>query len=324
MELIGSINEYYLVKETIGIGSQCETKKAICLETGRLVAIQIYTVPIEERQPLYDRIEIRKDLEHPSICTLLEFLESESALYMVLEYVEGINLLQYVAANGIIGEPDLSTLINSLVSGISYLHERGIMVLNLSPEHLIISSDCDSNVLLKIMNFSCAQNSNGNNVACSNISPFFSSPEVILCSTCTTKSDMWSLGAIVYLLACGYPPFFEKNSSVLLVKTLKGEYKFNSPLWSGSSDTTRNFIRNTLTVNPDDRLSAKEARMHLFLSQRSQSDVGSDETINLDDSVQPTKGFAFLKLPLVKEPSSLKARYLKVLAPFLRCRSCKK
>ncbi|KAJ3260167.1 hypothetical protein HK103_001243 [Boothiomyces macroporosus] len=323
MNLVSSINDYYLVQETIGVGSQSETKKAICKETGQKVAIQIYHLPLENRQSLYDVIEMRRDLDHPCICRLLEVLETESDLFIVTEFVVGINLLQYIATNGKIIEPDLSNLIHSLVDALNYLHERGIMVLNLSPEHLFITSDYDSNVILKIMNFSCAQNSTGQNVADSGISPYFSSPEVILCSNCTTKSDMWSLGAIVYLLACGYPPFFEKKDSVLLVKTLNGDYKFNSPAWNGSSDTAQNFIRNTLTANPDDRLSAQEARTHVFLNQNSQSDVGSDETITNEDLQATPKEYPFLKVPIVKEPTGLKAKYLKVLAPFLRCRKCK-
>jgi len=134
---------------------------------------------------------------------------------------------------------------------------------------------------------------------------------------------MWSLGAIVYLMACGYPPFFANKDSILVVKTLKSECKFGSPSWKDSSDATQNFIRNTLTANPDDRLSAREARQHLFLNQNSQSDFGSDDTLTAEDAAQPTREFAFLKIPVTKGKITLKDRYLKAVSPFLRCRRCK-
>ena len=71
--------------------------------------------------------------------------------------------------------------------------------------------------------------------------------------------DMWSAGVILYILLCGFPPFFEEELPALFEQIMKGRYDFPSPWWDNISDGSKNLVRRLLTVDPKERMSATEA-----------------------------------------------------------------
>jgi len=131
---------------------------------------------------------------------------------------------------------------------------------------------------------------------------FFAAPEIILGKTPSPKSDIWSVGALTYLMACGYPPFFESDDLYLLKKAVLADYQFNRPWWTFISDTTQNFIRNTLVVSVEDRLSAKEANTHIFLNPATELFyTASNSTLNAQISA-----ISSYSIPKIKKRSTLK------------------
>ena len=73
-----------------------------------------------------------------------------------------------------------------------------------------------------------------------------------------TAVDMWSVGVILYILLCGFPPFYEEELPALFDSILKARYDFPSPWWDAISDKAKELVRACLTVDPNRRLSAKQ------------------------------------------------------------------
>jgi hypothetical protein len=77
--------------------------------------------------------------------------------------------------------------------------------------------------------------------------------------------DMWSVGVILYILLCGFPPFYAEGEAELIAKVRSGRYQFTSPYWDEMSDDAKDLISRCLSVDPSNRPSPTEALMHSFL-----------------------------------------------------------
>ena len=87
-------------------------------------------------------------------------------------------------------------------------------------------------------------------------------PEILKGHMYGTEVDMWSLGVIIYILLCGYPPFHDSNQPRLFKKIRSGQYRFDSPYWDNVSDQAKDLIRHLLVVDPTQRYDAKQVLAH--------------------------------------------------------------
>lgn len=83
-------------------------------------------------------------------------------------------------------------------------------------------------------------------------------PEILKNCPYDQKADMWSVGVILYVLLCGYPPFVDENQGVLFQKIRSGEWSFNERHWSSISKEAKHLIQKLLVVNPTQRWTAKK------------------------------------------------------------------
>eukprot|EP00298_Acanthocystis_sp_HF-20_P017716 c21812_g2_i4.p1 GENE.c21812_g2_i4~~c21812_g2_i4.p1 ORF type:complete len:200 (+),score=71.70 c21812_g2_i4:76-675(+) len=81
----------------------------------------------------------------------------------------------------------------------------------------------------------------------------------------TPQCDMWSVGVIMYILLCGYPPFQHEDSDKLFKLILKGSFKFDSPWWDDVSKEAKDLIKKILVPDPVKRLTPKQALQHPWI-----------------------------------------------------------
>jgi serine/threonine protein kinase len=101
-------------------------------------------------------------------------------------------------------------------------------------------------------------------------------PEVLKNIPYDQSVDMWSVGVIIYVLLCGYPPFANDNQSLLFQSIRTGEWQFIDKDWAGISEDAKDLIRKLLTVNPLRRLTAKDALSCEWLVQDDATLIGND------------------------------------------------
>ena len=117
--------------------------------------------------------------------------------------------------------------------------------------------------------------------------PAYASPEIMKGIPYGTKTDMWSMGVIVYTLLAGYPPFRSQGIDLsLLCEMIKlGKYKFHDEYWSVISDDAKDLVSKLLTVNPEERISAAD----VLKSKWIQND--GLEANDLNDNLEEFKKF---------------------------------
>ncbi len=88
--------------------------------------------------------------------------------------------------------------------------------------------------------------------------PYYIAPEV-LNNNYDEKCDLWSIGVILYILLCGYPPFNGANDDQIIKRVKQGKYRTDDEEWTNISPEAIDLVNRLLTYNPNDRISAMQA-----------------------------------------------------------------
>jgi len=221
----------------------------------------------EELAVVHDEVEIMHKINHPHCVTLYEMFETKQKLFMVMELLTGGELFDRIVKKGSYSEKEASVVVGSIASALEYLHSTGIVHRDLKPENLIYLNKNDDSPL-KITDFGLAKFRPNQNMdmytACG--TPGYVAPEVLKGENYSSAVDLWSLGVILYVLLCGFPPFYHENTNLLYKQIKKGEFTFPDPYWTEISESVKDLIRGLLTVDPKKRLTAKAVGQHQWIS----------------------------------------------------------
>jgi calcium-dependent protein kinase len=131
----------------------------------------------------------------------------------------------------------------------------------MKPENLLLQSKSDDAVL-KVIDFGTSAIIDQSTKLKSKFgTPYYAAPE-ILKGSYDEKCDVWSLGVIMYVMLCGYPPFNGTNDEEILAAARTGKFKFEEADWQNVSDLAKDLIRQILVLKPETRLSVSEVLQH--------------------------------------------------------------
>ncbi|KAI9651850.1 MAG: hypothetical protein M1829_002130 [Trizodia sp. TS-e1964] len=204
-------------------------------------------------------VVIMRLIEHPNVMSLYDVWENRGEIYLVLEYVEGGELFDYVSKRGRLEEEEAVRFFCQIISGIEYCHSFNICHRDLKPENLLL----DRNGNIKIADFGMAAlQPTGRMLSTSCGSPHYASPEIVKGSRYRgDKADIWSCGVILFVILVGYLPFEDQNMTALLRKVTVG--RFIMPI--GLSTEAQDLIWRMLQVDPSKRISIADIWEHPLL-----------------------------------------------------------
>lgn len=182
--------------------------------------------------------------------------------YLVLEYVQGGELFDYVSSRGKLPEHEAVRLFRQMIAGLSYCHRLGICHRDLKPENILLDKDLN----IKLADFGMATlQANGQMLRTSCGSPHYASPEIISGYKYSgAKADIWSVGVILYAMLAGTLPFDCGGDMDALMRSIrKGRYNLQPWFTPEASD----LIRRILVVNPNERISMDEIWEHILLKK---------------------------------------------------------
>ncbi|EGV60398.1 Protein kinase protein rad53 [Yamadazyma tenuis] len=283
----GIYKDFIVHNETIGQGAFATVKKVIERATGDAYAVKI----INKRKALNTgggmveverELSILRKLNHPNIVKLKSFYEDLDNYYLVMEFVPGGDLMDFVAANGAIGEEATRVITKQILKGIHYVHSKGISHRDLKPDNILIMSD--DPIVVKISDFGLAKisdNSTFMKTFCGTLA--YVAPEIITgkygasqpTQTQTQSQspntlydnsvDIWSLGCLVYVLLTSHLPFNGKTQNQMFSKIKSGQYHTSPLNMYKVSELGLDFIKNCLIVKPEDRFTTEQALNHEWI-----------------------------------------------------------
>ncbi|RDW87810.1 hypothetical protein BP5796_03504 [Coleophoma crateriformis] len=299
----------YFLGNTLGEGEFGKVKMGWKQEGGVQVAIKLIRRDTVGSNPqrlakIYREIAILREISHPNIVQLHEMVETEKHIGIILEYASGGELFDYILNHRYLKDNAARRLFAQLVSGVGYLHKKGIVHRDLKLENLLL--DRNRNIIITDFGFANTFNpedelgeeieSNlidrdyvkrmdlnkilpsgsrrGDLMQTSCGSPCYAAPELVVSDSLYTgrKVDVWSCGVILYAMLAGYLPFDddpanpEGDNINLLYK-----YIVSTPLTFPEYVTphARDLLRRILVPDPRKRADLFEVARHSWLSEYS-------------------------------------------------------
>uniref|UniRef100_A0A3P8NHJ3 Calcium/calmodulin-dependent protein kinase type IV n=1 Tax=Astatotilapia calliptera TaxID=8154 RepID=A0A3P8NHJ3_ASTCA len=236
---------------------RCEEK-----QTQKPYAVKVLKKTIDKKI-VRTEIGVLLRLSHPNIIQLKEIFETDTDIALVLELVTGGELFDRIVERGYYSERDAAHVIKQILEAVAYLHENGVVHRDLKPENLLYA-DLSLDAPLKIADFGLSKIVDDQvtmKTVCG--TPGYCAPEILRGNAYGPEVDMWSVGVILYILLCGFEPFFDpRGDQYMYSRILNCDYEFVSPWWDEVSLNAKDLVSKLIVLDPHKRLSVREALQH--------------------------------------------------------------
>ena len=208
--MIGETILHYKILEKLGEGGMGEVYKAQDTKLDRFVALKFLpsqlTATEEEKARFIQEAKAASAMNHPNVCTIYSIEENNNQLFIVMEYIEGTTLRDN---KQVLSEKKILEIAAQAADGLGAAHEKGIVHRDIKPENIMIRKDG----IVQVMDFGLAKLFSGNNV--SRLTKVgttmgtmgYMSPEQVQGLDVDHRTDIFSLGVVLYELLAGEAPF---------------------------------------------------------------------------------------------------------------------
>lgn len=218
------INERYEIIKILGEGGMANVYLAEDTILGRKVAVKVLRGDLATDEKFVRRFQrealAASSLNHPNIVEMYDVGEDDGNFYIVMEYVEGRNLKQLIKKRESLTIPEVVDIMLQLTDGLSHAHDSYIIHRDIKPQNILILD----NGLVKITDFGIAMALNSSQLTQTNSvmgSVHYLPPEQASGKGSTIKSDIYSLGILMYELLTGKLPFKGENAVEIALKHMK-------------------------------------------------------------------------------------------------------
>lgn len=255
---VGQILGRCRLERVLGQGAMGVVWESRHLTLDILVAVKVLRTPNSSEDPHRFRERFRREarvaarLNHPGLVRVLDFGEEEGFPYIIMELVNGQTLDQYLRRKGILTDRLALQVVAHLCTALAVAHEAGIVHRDLKPANILL----DSEGHLKISDLGLAREISASGLtAAEGIvgTPHYIAPETLESnSACTTKSDLYAVGVLLYQMVYGHPPFQGTTPQILHGHVL-GTPRWNRQDGSTPDSGTLALIRRLLEKRPERR-----------------------------------------------------------------------
>ncbi|MGH9523010.1 MAG: protein kinase domain-containing protein [Terriglobales bacterium] len=211
----------YKIDSELGKGAMGVVYRATDPNIGRIVALKTLRVDIHgiESEEMLKRFQAEARnagvLNHPNIVTIYDAQEIEGTFYIAMEYIQG-QTLQEMLKQATIPIPKMIDLVRQVCAGLDYAHARGIVHRDIKPANIMIEADGT----VKIMDFGIAKGQGSGMTSTGQVlgTPNYMSPEQVKGKALDGRSDLFSLGVVVYEMLTGSRPFTGDNVTTIIYK----------------------------------------------------------------------------------------------------------
>lgn len=282
-------DDIYDTGPIIGRGTYAEVRSCYSRETLDRFAVKILlkdAVGSFVCDSFLEEAAILRSLDHPNIVKYVDFFESSDKMYLVEEFMPGGDFFDRVAnSRRYYAEEEVRCIISSLLEAIMYYHDRNIVHRDLKLENLLLSS-ANKKFSIKIADFGFARVLKNNDQLHGTFGTLnYMAPEILLKLPHSKPVDIWAAGVILVTLLSGRFPFFGSRASKIAEKIRRCDYDLTGPNWERISDTAKDLVRQMLVACQYQRLSAREALNHPWISNCEKIEVsGSSVNFKLCDT----------------------------------------
>jgi serine/threonine protein kinase len=172
-------------------------------------------------------------------------------------------MLEQIVHRGHYSERDAAVLVRQIAETVEYLHSQGVIHRDLNPGNILLDGNADrvEDCRIKIADFGLAsffEHEAEMMFTCCG-TPEYVAPEVLQGKGYGKECDVWSIGVILYIMLCGYPPFYDDNIPGQFALIMQGNLEFPDPEWTNISVEAKDIISHMLVVDSGSRYTTQVA-----------------------------------------------------------------
>jgi len=292
--LIGVVvAERYRILEPIGRGGMGVVYKVEHARIGKLMALKLLTGELSRDANLVARFKrealMASKLSHPNTVQVFDFGAAEGLTYLAMEYLRGDDLGRIIRSKGPLNPARTAKIVVQICSSLAEAHEKGIVHRDLKPENIMILRGQSGDDVVKVLDFGLAklrESSELGDVTTRGAivgTPYYMSPEQVRGEPVEPRSDIYSLGALMYTALTACPVFDAATPMAILARHLTE--KAISPARRfpqlGISHTIGSIVLKALAKDPEQRFqSVRTLQQALVDELRGQGQVSVDELLD--------------------------------------------
>lgn len=273
-------HEQFSIEEQLGKGHFATVYLTLEKKSGMKYAVKKFekqSGPGEKSkvEGLQQEIGVLMGVSHPNVLCLKDTFDEEDGVYLVLELAVEGELFNLIVMKSKLSQSETRKIFVQLFQATKYLHERNIVHRDIKPENILL---VDKDLGVKLADFGLSKiigEESFTTTLCG--TPSYVAPEILENSDhrrYTRAVDVWSLGVVLYICLCGFPPFsdelYSKQNPYTLSQQIKnGWFDYPSPYWDSVDDQALDLIDRMLTVDVEKRISIDECLQHPWLTQQS-------------------------------------------------------
>lgn len=244
----------YEIVEKIGQGGMSDVYRAVDQVLGRDVAVKVLKEEFAEDKNFVDKF--RKEatsaasLEHQNIVNIYDVGSEDGLYYIIMEYVDGITLKTYIEKKGHLNYKEVISIAIQVGRGIKCAHDNNIIHRDIKPQNIMITRDGK----VKVTDFGIARAASGNTVSADVMgSVHYISPEQARGGYVDKRTDIYSLGIVMYEMATGKVPYDGDNAVNIALLHIQGEMTPPSELVPDVPVALERIIQKATMKSPDRR-----------------------------------------------------------------------
>eukprot|EP00271_Cylindrocystis_brebissonii_P000890 TRINITY_DN1106_c0_g1_i1.p1 TRINITY_DN1106_c0_g1~~TRINITY_DN1106_c0_g1_i1.p1 ORF type:complete len:760 (+),score=137.18 TRINITY_DN1106_c0_g1_i1:1227-3506(+) len=218
-----------------------------------------------------DADDVRKEVTvmellegHPHVVSLKGAFEDALNVHLVMELCEGGELFDRITAKKRYSEPEAAIVCRTVVGVLRYCHALGFIHRDLKPENILLCAK-DNDTAVKVIDFGVATSFKPGEPCREEVgTPFYLAPEVLL-KNYGPEADIWSAGVVLYILLCGVPPFWGKDTESIRQAIREGQLDLTSGPWKVTSDAAKDLVAQMLTMEPRKRIKGDQILAHPWI-----------------------------------------------------------
>ncbi|MBA0762354.1 hypothetical protein Gotri_011988 [Gossypium trilobum] len=215
----------------------------------------------------------------PNVVELKGAYEDKHSVHLVMELCAGGELFDRIIAKGHYSERAAASLLRIIVQIVHTCHSMGVFHRDLKPENFLLLNK-EENSPLKATDFGLSLFYKPGDVFKDIVgSAYYIAPEVLK-RKYGPEADIWSIGVMLYILLCGFPPFWAESENGIFSAILRGEIDFESDPWPAISPQAKDLVTKMLNLDPKQRLTAQQVLNHPWIKED-----GEAPDIPLDNAV---------------------------------------
>jgi len=225
------------------------------------------------------------------------FFETSENVVIELELLEGTDLFKHISSKGVLKEHEAALILRDILTSLDAMNRAGLAHRDIKPANILISEREKSGISVKVGDFGMSTFVGVDGQARGRCgTPGYVAPEILTGGSRAgygNEVDVFSAGVALYVMLCGYEPFYGENERDLIEANKRAKIEFPGEDWDRISNDARDLVLKMTNVDPRQRISTKEALQHPWITRLDGGEMpksSSDRHVTLAAGDVPAEG----------------------------------